>query len=297
MKSRLRHYDVSDSWLDILKGIATDGGVIVENLLGAELLQRVTTELAPHAAGVTPGMSGGQIKQLFCGAQTKRFSGLIAKAPCFAEVMDHDLLHEWAEQEFANDYWANTAQGMIVGPGSPAQMLHRDAGNWPLVLGMGRDGPEATLSCMIALTEFTEDNGATRVVPGSHRWEDFDRQAVESEVVQAVMPAGSALLYSGKTIHGAGENRSEDDWRFGVQLSFVLAQLTPEEAHTITVPWDLARTLSPRMQHMLGYRSHRTFLPDWPVLWTSDYADVRDTLDPPAADDYQSAGTRALPAE
>lgn len=290
----LKHFNINDSWDAILEGVCADGGVIVQGFLSAAVRAQLVAELQPHADGYAPGSDGGALKQLFCGAQTKRFSGLLAKAPSFEAVIDHDLLHHWAEREFANDYWANTAQAMIVGPGSEPQFLHRDAGNWPVMLAMGKDGPEATLSCMVALTDFTAENGATRVVPGSHRWDDFEREAQETETTQAVMPAGSALLYSGKTIHGAGRNASADSWRFGIQFSFVLGQLTPEEAHAITVPWALAQKFSPRVQHMLGYRSHRTFLPDWPVLWTGDYRDIRDTLEPPADDDYQSAGERCL---
>jgi len=294
--AELTHLDASDDPADILKVIARDGGVIVENFIPTERLQRLRAELAPHADGYAPGMEGGLIKQVFCGAQTKRFSGLARRAPSFVEIIDDDLLHHWAEHEYQNDYWLNTAQAMIVGPGSPAQFLHRDVGNWPVMMLLGRDAPEATLSAMIAMTDFTEENGATRVVPGSHRWEDFEREATEEEVTQAVMPAGSVLLYSGKTIHGAGENRSSDTWRFGVQLSFILGQLTPEEAHTLTVPWEIAQHFSPRVQHMLGYASHRTFLPDWPVLWTADYRDVRETLTPGPSEDYESAGARRLEA-
>ncbi len=294
MAAQLKHLDITDDVADILEIIHEDGGVIVENFLSSDLRDRLVAELKPHADGFEPGMEGGDIKQMFCGAHTKRFTGLARRAPSFAEVIDHDLLHVWAENDFANDYWMNTGQAIIIGPNSPAQVLHRDAGNWPIMVVQGKDGPEATLSCMMAITDFTEENGATLVVPGSHKWDDFDREATDDEIVSAVMPAGAALLYSGKTIHGGGTNVSQDDWRFGIQFSFALAQLTPEEAHTVTVPWEVAKTFPERVQHMLGYHSHRSFLPDWPVLWTFDYRDVREALSPPRAGRYVSAGARKL---
>lgn len=294
MTTQLEHFDITDDFAEIIAAIDKDGGVIVENFISEQLWRRLTAELGPHADGFQPGIAGGAIKQMFCGAQTKRFTGLANRAPSFAEVIDHDLLHTWAEHGFRNDYWVNTGQAIIIGPGSPGQALHRDAGNWPIVLATGRDGPEATLSIMLALTDFTEDNGATQVVPGSHRWEDFDRAADDAEVVPAVMSARSALLYTGKTIHGGGRNTSTDQWRFGIHLSFVLAQLTPEEAHTVTVPWEVAQKFPERVQHMLGYYSHRSFLPDWPILWTYDYRDVREVLSPPPAREYVSAGARTL---
>ena len=294
MTAQLKRFDIHDDIQQIIAAIDQDGGVIVENFISHYLRTGLEEELKPFSDGFTPGMEDGTAKQFFCGTQTKRFTGLAKKAPSFAQVIDHDLLHQWAEHGFGNDYWLNTGQAMIVGPGSTAQMLHRDAGNWPITLAMGSDGPEAILSAMIAITDFSEENGATRVVPGSHRWDDFNLQASESDVVQAVMPAGSALLYTGKTIHGAGANVSSNSWRFGIHISFALAQLTPEEAHTVTVPWEVAKNFSTRVQHMLGYCSHRTFLPDWPILWTSDYRDVRQTLNPAPQDKYVSAGAKLL---
>jgi ectoine hydroxylase-related dioxygenase (phytanoyl-CoA dioxygenase family) len=295
MQRQLRQFDISDDPDAIVEGIARDGGAIVRRFIPEALRQRLESELGPYADNFAAGTPGGVLKQVFSGAQTKRFSGLPAKAPSFAEVIDHRLLHHWAESVFKTDYWVNTGQAMIVGPGSPAQILHRDCGNWPVMMAMGRDGPEATLSLMLAVSDFTAENGATRVAPGSHRWDDFDAKAKPDEVVQAVMPAGSAMLYTGKTIHGAGANLTHDQVRFGVHLSFVLAQLTPEEALPLTVPWAVAQGFSERVQHMLGFHSHRTFLPDWPSLWLSDYRELRDSLSPPASHPYVSAGAR-MPA-
>ena len=146
----LKHFNIEDDWSEILATVDADGGVIVEEFLSAELHQRLIEELQPHADGFNPGLDEQTIKGLFWGGQTKRFSGLATRAPSFAEVIDHDLLHNWCEQGFKNDYWMNTGQAMIVGPGSEAQFLHRDAGNWPIAVGLGAQGPEATLSAMIA---------------------------------------------------------------------------------------------------------------------------------------------------
>lgn len=296
MSVALRSFDLAEGFDRILKAIDEDGAVIVRDFISDELRSRIFSQLAPHAGAVSTGTPGGDGKQAFCGSETKRFSGLAAKAPAFAEVIDHDLMHAWAEKVFKADYWINTGQAMIVGPGSTDQYLHRDAGNWPLALAGGRDGPEATISIMLALSEFTAENGATRVVPGSHKWEDFSRKATPSEVTQAVMPAGAALLYTGRAIHGAGANVTADGWRFGIHLSFVLGQLTPEEALPLTVPWEVAQHFSNRVQHMLGFYSHRTFDPGWPILWTKDYRELRDSLEPSGAADYVSAGARALPS-
>lgn len=294
MSTQLTRFDIDDDPKQILAQIDRDGGVIVERFIPDELRRRLIKELAPTAEASRPGKGGNEFADQFWGAQTKRFTGLVVRAPSFVEIVDHDLLHQWAEHGFASDYWVNTGQAIIIGPDSPGQLLHRDAGNWPVMLAMGKDGPEATLSIMLALTDFTEENGATRVVPGSHRWADFDVAADPSQAVAAAMPAGSALLYTGKTIHGGGANVSRDSWRFGIHFSFALAQLTPEEASPVTTPWEIAQHFPERVQHMLGFHSHRTFLPDWPVLWTHDYRDVRESLQPTPSGDYVSAGARVL---
>jgi len=281
----LRRFDITDDHAAILQAIEEDGGVIVHNFISGDLLTHLRQELKP------PGMEGGVVKQIFSGAQTKRFSGIARRAPSYAEVIDHDLFHAWAVRSFKSDYWLNTGQAMIVGPGSSAQFLHRDCANWPVVRA-AKDGPEATISSMLALSDFTAENGATQVAPGSHRWDDYERTAEPSEIVQAVMPAGSALLYSGRTVHSAGANVTGDQWRFGLHTSFLLGQLTPEEALTVTVPWSIAQTFSARVQHMLGYYSHRVSLPDFPSLWTSDYRELRESLSPAPSADYVSAGGR-----
>ena len=108
---------------------------------------------------------------------------------------------------------------------------------------------------MFALTDFTAANGATRVVPGSHRW-PLDRDAEPQEIIQAEMKAGSALFYLGSTIHGGGANRTESEWRRGMFLGYVVGWLRTEENTFLTVPIDQARTMPQRIQELLGYKAH-----------------------------------------
>jgi ectoine hydroxylase-related dioxygenase (phytanoyl-CoA dioxygenase family) len=203
---------------------------------------------------------------------------LAARAPAFAELLDHDFMHRWAQHALAGDYWLNTGQAMIVGPGEQGQALHRDIVIWPIIQALGRSAPEVMVSMILALSEFTEDVGATRVVPGSHRWADFERPATPDQAVAAVMPAGSALLYLGKTVHAAGANVTPDLWRHGLHMSFVLGWLTPEEASPLGVPWEIAQRFSPRVQRMLGFASPGPGLDAPPRNWLIDFVDVRHHL-------------------
>ena len=264
----------------ILQGLDEDGGVIVRDFIDADLLARLNAEFAADIEKTAPGSDiVGDEMSVFWGSQTKRFTRLAARAPSFADLLDHELMHEWAAHSLKGDYWLNTGQAMIVGPGEAGQRLHRDIAIWPIFEQIGRDAPEVMVSILLALSDFTEEVGATRVVPGSHKWPDFMRTPRQEDTLGAVMPAGSALLYLGKTVHGAGSNVTADQWRHGLHMSFVLGWLTPEEASTVGVPWEIAKRYSTRVQRMLGYASPGRGQGGPPKNWLIDFADVRNYLE------------------
>ena len=123
---------------------------------------------------------------------------------------------------------------MLIGPDSAAQPMHRDCNNWPILsLVDWPNGPEITLSAMIGLDNVTEELGATRVIPGSHRWTDFKDYGTPEMSVPAELGPGDALVYSGKVVHGGGANQTKDRWRLAMHLSFVLGWIVPEESSPI----------------------------------------------------------------
>jgi ectoine hydroxylase-related dioxygenase (phytanoyl-CoA dioxygenase family) len=263
----------------ILQGLDEDGGVIVRDFIDKELLSRLNAEFKADIEKTDPGSElVGEEMSIFWGSRTKRFTRLAARAPSFAELLDHELMHEWAARSLDGDYWLNTGQAMIVGPGEQGQRLHRDIAIWPIFEQIGREAPEVMIGILLALSDFTEDVGATRVIPGSHKWRDFMQTPKPEDSVGAVMPAGSALLYLGKTVHGAGQNVTQNQWRHGLHLSFVLGWLTPEEASTVAVPWEIAKHYSPRVQRMLGYASTGRGNNGPPKNWLIDFADVTHYL-------------------
>lgn len=239
-----------------------DGGVIVEPFLAPDLLGRLNADLDDLVASWPAGSrSSSHLWQSFHGRNTKRFCGLAARSRAFVDLLEHPLLEGYADHFLlpsCGSYWINTTQMMVVGPGEPAQHLHRDEGNWP---HFAWGGPELTVSAIFALVDFTEENGATRVAPGSHRWESAQREPEPAEITAAEMAAGSVLLYTGKVLHGAGENRTRETWRRGMHLSFVLGWLRPEENHYLAVPLEVARTLPPRVRSLLGYSSYHPSVP------------------------------------
>ena len=241
----------------LLEALEHDGALIVEGLLDTESRARLNREIEPLLSGADPAM--GHLNAsvaAFFGTQVRHLSGLAGKSRGFAErvmchplylaLCDHVLLPNCAE------YQLNLAHLMERGPGAMAQALHRDEDVW---IHFPRPRPELMLASVVALVDFTRDNGATVVVPGSHRW-PREREATEEELAIAEMPAGSAVIYLGSTLHAGGANKTPDAWRRGFHMSYALGWLRTEENNVLAVPPATARNLSRRAQRLLGYAVH-----------------------------------------
>ena len=151
-------------------------------------------------------------------------------------------------------YQLSAPAGISIGPGEVAQPLHPDDAIYPVP----RPHPELVVNVMWPLQDFTEENGATRIVAGSHRWTD-ERPDASTLTVSVEMPAGTALVYSGQVWHGGGANRT-DESRLGVVLHYGASWLRPVENHVLAVPPAQARELPVRLQELLGYNVRPPFL-------------------------------------
>ncbi|MCV7287807.1 phytanoyl-CoA dioxygenase family protein [Mycolicibacterium wolinskyi] len=263
--------------------VKSDGGVVIEGLLSADQVRRFNADIDPHLAALHAGSSHVDASiQDFHGAQTKRLTNLITLSKTFREeIIDNDVVLAIADQMMHpsyDSYWMGTAQVIEIGPGNKAQPHHRDLENYPGYLEMGPSGPEVMINFLIALTDFTEENGATRVVPGSHTWPDFTDRGTPEQTVPALMKAGDALFFSGKLAHGGGANVTKDERRRGVAFTFNPGYLVPEEAYPFTVDIDLARSLSPRVQQLIGFRSFYDTTHGYPGLWQNNYDEIADYI-------------------
>jgi ectoine hydroxylase-related dioxygenase (phytanoyl-CoA dioxygenase family) len=260
----------------VLSALADDGGVIVHDFIPSDVLAEFRSDMQ-HAASTRHlgSVSGSDMVQLFWGEQTMRFTRLASRSRAFIDILTHEGFGEVVDRLLlpnCRSYWMNTGQMMVLAPGQPGQFLHRDASNWPKL--NQPDGFEVTISCMFAIEDFTSENGATQVVPGSHRWDDYEGRYPEpDEITQAVMPAGSGMIYTGRVMHGGGANVTAEERRWGLHVSFVLGWLTPEEALPLGTPWDLVRDRPERVQQLLGWRS-TSLAGSAGRLWTIDYEDV-----------------------
>ena len=245
-----------------LEALERDGAVIVERLFPAETIAEVRHAADVAAADVEPGAATqgmGEAGKAFVGANTIRFSSLGLLTPAFFDMLDNERYAELADAFLlpnCGSYWLNTAQVMYIGPGEPAQELHRDADNWWEFIGRTwPDTPEVTISAMIGLDEVTEELGATRVVPGSHREAELSYRSGDGSTAAELGP-GDALVYSGHVLHGGGANRTADRWRRAMHLSFVAGWLTPEEAIVLDHPLGSLDDRSPRVRRLLGHGSY-----------------------------------------
>jgi ectoine hydroxylase-related dioxygenase (phytanoyl-CoA dioxygenase family) len=251
---RLSPHDSIDA---IQAALVARGAVIVEGLIGAELVAAIRREVEAPLAAADPGMKHlNPAIQFFFGDRTRHLSGMAAVSRSFAsEVMIHPVLLGVCDRVLLPScarYQLNLGHLIARGPGAAAQLLHRDELVW---VHVPRPHPELQIATMIALVDFRAENGATRVVPGSHRWPP-ERKPEPDEIVDAEMPAGSAVIYLGSTIHGAGTNSSADEWRLGIHTSWVLGWLRTEENNYLAVPPEIAATLPRKAQEVLGYAVH-----------------------------------------
>lgn len=229
----------------LVAAIEQDGYAIVRELLDPETLARLSDELTPHLEATDLGDPDA-----FMGHKTKRFGALLSRCPTSRDMVVHPLVLEIADRvlgPYCARYQVNYTGVMHVEPGETVQTMHRDTGLYPIQ----NPAPPLTLATMWAVTDFSPENGATRFVPGSHRWPD-ERVPEPDEIAQAEMPAGSLLMYVGSLIHGAGANRSNAA-RCGVALHYCLGWLRQEENQYLAVPFEEARTFSHQLQCLMGY--------------------------------------------
>ena len=243
-----------DKIVDILR---RDGGLVIEELLEPSVIARLDDELAPHADARRPGFKSDH-DDAFYGSNTVRIQGLAAKSQTFvSDYLLHPTLLAVADRLLlpnCGDYWLSQAETIFIHPGNPAQELHRDDCNWGVAQNLGID---LQMSVLLALGDYDEEVGATRVVPGSHLW-PLDHPIEHADSQPVVMEPGSALLYLGSVVHGGGANRTADRIRKGLYLAFLQGWLTPEEAVAIGVGPEVASTLPKRARELLGWANLRS---------------------------------------
>lgn len=223
-----------------------DGALVIDDLADAATLAAITDEMAPWVAATPPGSDD------FAGRNTRRTGALVARSPASHGLVRHPLVLDVAGRllDRARAFQLHLTQLISIGPGSPAQAVHRD--QWAFDFFPFPADYHVQCNTIWAMTDFTEQNGATRVIAGSQELPDSFEHAVD-ETVPAEMTAGSCLLYTGKVYHGGGENRS-DTTRVGLNITYDVAWLRQEENQYLSVPRAVAEGLDDEFLRLLGYR-------------------------------------------
>jgi hypothetical protein len=267
---------------EVMEHFHRDGGLVLEGALSPEQVGQVNRELDPYIVDYHTGSLGGdELMKEFWGALTKRVTNVVTLSEGYRKnFLENPRIWDYVSAVFkgvSDSFWVQATQAIEIMPGEDEQMLHRDMGNYPVFYRYGPDGPEVTCNMIMALVDVTEASGATRIIPGSHRW-DFERECTQDMTIPAEMQAGSILFYSGKLVHGGGANVTKDVRRRVISTAFNPGFLVPEEAYPFTVPMDIVRTMPPRLQQALGFRSFHQRDPIGGSLWQHNYEELAGYL-------------------
>lgn len=243
--------DLSPQGVEILKKYQRDGYVIVEDFFVGKSLDKLQKDMAIILKGEEFGQND------FYGGRTKRSYALMRKSRSLDQFFVDSRLNEFIAANFAPNPLLNACQLIEIFPGEKAQKLHYD--QQFMNMGQTTRGEDVIVNCIVAIDDFTVENGATIVVPGSHLWPIERTPGPEDHPVPILMKAGSGCFFSGNLWHGGGENRTDLTRRAYIAV-FQQPWLRTLENHFLSIPFELAAKMHPQLQAYLGYSLHHPFL-------------------------------------
>ncbi len=241
----LRHLPADTPAADIAAVLRSDGAVVIDDVADQRTIDQALAEMDPFIEA-TPH-SGDD----FGGRLTKRTGSLVARSATSRDLVMHPLIRGVVDDILghATNHQLHLTQVISIEPGQGSQPVHRD--QWAFDFFPFPSDYEVQCNTIWAGTDFTEQNGATRVVVGSNRAEDRLRYA-EEDTVAAEMAKGSVLVYLGSVYHGGGANQS-DATRVGINITYNVGWLRQEENQFLSVPKDIAVTLDDDLLRLMGY--------------------------------------------
>ncbi|MBN35419.1 MAG: hypothetical protein CMM46_11730 [Rhodospirillaceae bacterium] len=266
---------VSQEQLDAI--LRRDGCAIIRDAIDHETIDRFLADLDPFLNRKPCGNGN------FVGYHTKRLHSLLSKSALVQDFLIHDKLLEVMDLTLApwcDSYQLNSNSITAIGPDETPQPLHRDDLLYPLAHPSERN---ACCTTFWALTDFTEENGATRIIPGSHLWDD-ERVPQDDETVGAVMSKGSFCVFLGGTYHGGGRNTTSDEWRIAMFVGYALGWLRQEQNWYLSVTPEEVRKMPEKLARLLGFNLHKPFLG-----WVQDFQDPYDIIN--GYEEMSSGGT------
>jgi ectoine hydroxylase-related dioxygenase (phytanoyl-CoA dioxygenase family) len=242
----LTHFRPTTNPATIAVHIRQHGYAIVDDLADARLLERLEAETKPYIDTSAFG------RDEYDGKLTRRTGALIARSPASRELVMNPVVVATVKDFLAHAtaIQLHTTQIISISPGESQQKLHRDE----MAFDFFPFPSDYQVQCntLWALSDFTAENGATHLCPGTSSIDDEAAASVES--IQAEMHRGSCLFYDGKILHGGGANTS-DQIRTGVNLTYAVGWVRQEENQYLACPIELARTLDDDLLRMMGYQA------------------------------------------
>ena len=235
---------------DPVESFQRDGYAILDRAIDRAAIDELIAALAPFEADRPMGRNS------FEGRRSQRVYSLAGKGEPFLRLAEQPDVLAVLDRVLLPNYLLSTLQSIRLHPGELAQSWHTDDAFYLTPRPHART---LAVTVVWAIEEFTADNGATELIPGSHRWADEHPDERGVAAVAAVMPAGSALMFDAALWHRGGHNRSAHT-RLALSPQYCQPYLRPQESQLLIVPPDAARACSDRMRSMLGYSIHPPFI-------------------------------------
>lgn len=230
--------------MDHVRRIDEIGYTIVEDAIEPDLIEALSQDLLrlESELGIHPASN------VFEGTCTIRIYNLLAYGPHFEQIPVHPATLAICEKVLDPGLLVSSLSSISIGPGETAQPIHAD----DQVIPIPKPHPATVCNTMWALTDFTEANGATRIVPGTHRAPESPDLAAHYETVPAEMTKGSVLIWHGSLWHGGGANTTAQR-RVGIAMNYCAGYIRQQENQQLGLPIDTVRQFSPRLQELVGY--------------------------------------------
>jgi len=224
--------------------ISRDGYTIVEDAIGADLVEALIADLArlERELEIRPADNS------FEGANTLRVYNLLAHGEVWQQVPVHGSVLPVVEGVLDVGCLISSLSSVNIGPDETAQPIHAD----DMLIPIPKPHPPTVCNSMWALTDFTEENGATRIIPGTHLADCSPNYGQHYDSIAAEMPRGAVLIWHGSLWHGGGANQT-DQRRIGIAMNYCAGYIRQQENQQLGIPPSLVRTFSPRLQELVGY--------------------------------------------